>query len=189
MLITIFIFVLIGIAIINFNSNISFLNKVSNDNLIAQEDLRRALKTMSAEIRSMSTSDTGAYPILEASSSSLVFFSNIDTDELIERINYFLDGKNLKKGITKPTGNPPVYNLNTETIKILARDIISTSTPLFNYYDTNYDGFSEALSIPIDISLIRLIKINITVDAEENKLPGPFSLTTQVSIRNLKDNL
>jgi len=188
-IITMFILVIIGSALINFIISIFSLNKITNENLIAQESIRRIFKIMSSEIRSMSPSSLGAYALEQTSTSSLIFFSNIDNDPLTERIRYYLDGQTLKKGITYPTGNPLTYNPANEVLTELAQNIRNGTSSIFSYYDSTYDGNSPPLDQITDSSQIRLIKINIIIDKEPLLPPGPLFMTTQVSIRNLKDNL
>lgn len=179
-LVAIFIITLIGLAIVNFQIDIFNLNKISSKNLNAQTDARKALKVLSAELRSMSPSDNGSYAIALTSTSSITFYVDMDSDNSKEQIRYFQDGTNLKKGITKPTGT--VYNIANETVTNLVSDLAnSSSTPIFDYYDTHYDGTTNPLSIPINIPSVRLIKINILINNNIN-------VTTQVSLRNLKDN-
>jgi len=189
MIIAMFIFLIIGIAIVTFQLNLFSLNKISGNNLIAQEDMRQILKTIASEIRSMAPSNMGAYPITEAGTSTLSFYTNTDSDSLQEKVRYFLEDTTLKKGTIKPTGNPLIYNDASETIKELAHDMANGTTSIFYYYDTDYDGTSDPLDQPVDIPLIRLIKVNVIIDNDPIKSPPPLSMTTQVSIRNLKDNL
>ncbi len=188
-IITMSILVIISIALITFQINIFSLNKLNNVNLISQEGARRILKTMSSEIRSMLPSNLGAYALEQTATSSLTFFTNTDNDQLIERVRYFLENDTLKKGIIKPTGNPLTYNSNNETITYLAHNIANATTSIFSYYDSTYDGTSEPLIQPVESSQVRLIKIYITIDNNPSLPPGPLFMTTQVSIRNLKDNL
>jgi len=183
------IFTIIAIAIVTFQLNIFSLNQISSDNLLAQEDARRALRDMSSEIRSMCPSDMGAYPIAQAATSSLIFYENIDDDSQIERVRYFLVGTTLKKGVIKPTGTPPTYNPSAETTKELVHNIANGTGTIFSYYDSNYDGTSPPLADPVDVPSVRLIKINIVIDNNIQELPQPLILTTQASIRNIKDNL
>ncbi len=187
-LVSLFIVVIIGMAIVSFQINLFSLNRISNDNLLAQEDARRALKNMSTEIRSMSPSSMGAYAIVQAATSSLTFYTNIDSDSLQEKVRYFLDGKTFKRGVVEPSGSPLNYN-GTETTRELIHDIANATTSIFSYYNSSYDGTSAPLTQPVDTLLIRLIKINVIIDKDPLKLPPPLFMTTQVSIRNLKDNL
>ena len=141
---------------------------------------------MISEIRTASVSSNGAYPIDQATVSSFTFFSDINNDNLREKIRYFLSGSTLQKGVIQPTGNPLVYNPANEKISILASGVTSLA---FGYYDKNYDGTTAALSFPINVPVVRLVKITVTIDQDPNRPPGPMTFTTQVSIRNLKDNL
>jgi hypothetical protein len=177
------------VALILFKKTIS-LNEVLLKNLNAQSEIRNSFKTIASEIRSASPSSAGAYPMVEVSTSSLIFFSEIDHDNLKERIRYFLSANILKKGVIKPSGNPLVYNVANEKITDLIHNIaISTSTPIFNYFDATYDGTSAPLANPVNILSVRLIKISIIIDHDPLNPPAPQYFSTQVSMRNLKDNL
>jgi len=182
-IIVIFIISLIGIATIEFQKDIFSLNTILFNNLVTQDEIRRTLKVMTAEIRPLSPSSTGAYPIAEANPSSFIFYSDIDNDQLKEQIRYFLDGTTLKKGIIKPSGTPLTYNPVNETKSELIHNVITDT--IFNYYDKNYDGTTPPLTQPVDISAITLIKITIVIDKDPDKSPGPITLTTQVAMRNL----
>ena len=187
--VAIFILTLVGIAVYAFQKDVFSLNRILSQSIVSQEEVRRALKVMSAEIRATSPSSIGAYAIAETATSSFIFYSNIDDDSFKERVRYFLDGTVLKKGVTKPAGDPLTYNPASETISDVVRDVANGTTALFSYYDTDYDGTSQPLVQPINISIVRLVRIVIMVDRDSSVLPGPITLTTQISMRNLKDNL
>lgn len=183
------IFTLIGIAIYTFQRDVFSLNRVIVSNLSVQDEARRTLKVMSAEIRTASPSSLGAYALTQTATSSFTFYSNIDTDASKERVRYFLSGTTLKKGVIKPSGSPLTYNAANETITELIHNVAHTATSTFTYYDEDYDGTSPPLVEPIDVSAVRLVKITLVIDKDPAALPAPLTLTTQVSIRNLKDNL
>lgn len=188
-LVGIFILTLIGFAIFSFQKDIFSMNRIILGNLTAQDEARRAIKSMSAEIRTASPSNLGAYALSQTATSSFTFYSNIDSDSFKERVRYFIDGTALKKGVIKPSGSPLAYNPANETISELIHDMANTAVATFDYYDTGYDGTTSPLVEPIDISMVRLIKITIVIDRDSQLLPGPITLTTQISMRNLKDNL
>jgi len=189
MLVVIFIAGIVSYLVINFQINIFSLNKTSTDSMNAQTDARNTLKTMSAEIRSMSAANDGSYAISLASTSSLIFFDDIDNDTIKERIRYFMSGSTLKKGVIEPTGSPLTYNTANEKTSTLVNDVANGSTPIFYYYDKNYDGTSAPLATPINIPQVRLIKVYVVIDKDSKRPPAPIVVTTQISIRNLKDNL
>jgi type II secretory pathway pseudopilin PulG len=165
-------------------------NNALTINLNSQGEIRNAFKLMSAGIRSASPSSLGAYPIVSAGTSSLSYYSDIDGDSLKEQVRYFLSGDTLKKGIIKPSGNPLTYNQANEKISPLLNNLTNTSTPIFKYYDSSYDGATDSLSYPINITDIRLIKITAMINQNPDKFPAAImEFITQISIRNLKDNL
>jgi len=189
MIIGVFILGLITISLGTFQADIFSLHTVFSNNLVAQQEVRQAFKTMTKEVRPASPSSTGAYPIATASPTSFTFYSDIDDDNLYERIRYFLDDGALKRGVLEPTGIPLTYNPVNEVVNILVHDVVATTTPLFSYYDTNYNGASAALPEPVNILAVRLVKISVTVDRDTARPPPSMTATTQVSMRNLKDNL
>ena len=165
-------------------------NDIITESLNVQGEIRNAFTSMTAGIKSASQSSTGAYPISTASSTSLTYFSDIDHDGLKEQVRYFLLGTSLRQGIIKPTGNPLIYQVSNEKVSSLVRNVIrDNSKPVFSYYDSNYDGNSAPMTNPPNILNIRLIKINLLIDKDPNTSPAAAEFTTQISIRNLKDNL
>lgn len=181
------IFIMIILAISLFSRNIWIYNSFIFSGLTNADAGRQILKSITAEVRTASTADTGAYVINQATESSFIFYSDIDNDGLKEKVRYFLSGSSFQKGIIKPTGSPLIYNPTNEKISTLISNV--TNSSIFYYYDKNYDGTTAALSSPVNIPSIRLVKITITIERDPNRSPVPATFTTQVSIRNLKDNL
>lgn len=179
--------IMIGVGL--FQRDVFSLNTLLSNSLIAHQEGRKALKIMSAEIRSLSPSSTGTYAIAEAGSASFTFYGDIDNDGVKERVRYFLSGTVLKRGIVEPSGSPLTYNPANEISIELIHDITNGATPVFTYYDTNYDGTGGALVEPINVLSVRLVKITAITDKDPNRAPAPFTMTTQISLRNLKDNL
>lgn len=169
-----------------FSKNVWVYNSFVSSGLTTTNTGREVLKTIISEIRTASTANTGAYIIDQATSSVFAFYSDIDNDGLKEKVRYFLNGTKLQKGIIKPTGSPYSYNSINEKISTLALDVTSIA---FSYYDKNYDGTTAAMSFPVNLPNIRLIKITVTLDNDPNRPPLPTVISSQVSIRNLKDNL
>ena len=186
-LFTMSIFILVLGLFTLFARNIWTYNSFISSGFTNTDAGRKILKTMTSEIRTASTADTGSYTISQATASSFTFYSDIDDDGLKEKVRYFLTGTTLQKGVIKPTGSPLAYNPANEIISNLVAD--ETSASIFSYYNENYDGTTAALSFPVNIADIRLVKITLTIDKDGSRPPTPITFSTQVSIRNLKDNL
>lgn len=181
---------LIMVAISLFQVGIITNNKYSFDSLTSIQDARIILRTIIKELRSTSPSNNGSYAISIAATNTVSFYSDTDGDGLKEQIRYFIATSTLKKGTIIPTGSPLTYSSNNENIITLAYNMRNSSnSPLFEYYDANYTGTTSPLSQPVTITSIHLIKVNLLIDSDPNKAPVIRSYTSQVNLRNLKDNL
>ena len=181
-------FVFIGGAAWALQRDFSSLNTLVQSSLVSQHEINRTFKMMTAELRAASPSSLGAYPVADASANSITLYSDADNDGLKERIRYFSDGGTLQRGVVTPTGSPLGYDPADESVTTVIRDLSNGATPIFSYYDTGYEGATPPLAQPVDVVAIRLVKITVTVDKNGSKGPGAVTFTTQVSLRNLKDN-
>ncbi len=190
LLVVLALFSLLIIGISTFQRNIYVFNRFANDSLVTIQDGRIIIRVMVREMRSMSQANNGAYSIAQAATNTFTFFSDTNSDGLKEQIRYFINGTTLRKGSITPSGSPLSYNPNNEVFLTIASNVKnSTSTPLFDYHDSNYAGTSTPLALPANITDIHLVKINLLLDVDPNRAPTPRLYTSQVSLRNLKDNL
>lgn len=187
------IFAAIGALLVFFvaslTRNVSGLGDFINQKLQERGDLDIVFSVLATEIRSAGPASNGAYPIQSASTSSFVFFSDIDQDGIFERVRYELATSSIWKGVIEPSGNPLVYATSSEVVKEVATNVVS-STPynFFDYFDENYSGSGSPLSLPIPISDIRLVKVSALIDLNPGKTPRPTYFSQTVTIRNLRSN-
>lgn len=163
-------------------------NAIVWEQLSTQNEGRKVVQDFGNELREASASSIGSYPIESASGTAIVFYSNIDSDSLVERIHYYLSGATLKKGITKPAGSPLAYVSSTETITNVAHNVANGTSTIFSYYDGNFSGTQSSLSSPVTVAQIRMVKISLRLEEDPNLSPVPFYIESKVAIRNLKDN-
>lgn len=188
-IVVICIFVLISLIIFGWQKDIFFINTLFSKRLTSQENIRKTIKNFVTEIREAQISAAGAYPLEKVNKDEIIFYSDIDLDGIVERVRYFLQDKKIKKGVIKPSGQPPVYNPDDEVIIELVSHIINPNNEIFTYFDKNYDGSGDPLPQPVEILAVRLVRITIVVDEDPNRPPEPITETSQATIRNLKDNL
>lgn len=162
-------------------------NSIVWEQLKTQNEGRKATQDFVNELRTASQSSVGAYPVQAASSTGIIFYSNVDADTLRERLRYFMSGRTLQRGVIKPTGNPLTYNSANEVITDIAHDV-ANSTTVFAYYDSNYSGSEAALSVPVDVTKIRVVKMTLQLDEDPYLTPTPFYIESKGTLRNLKDN-
>ena len=181
---------LIMVAVYAFEANIFIYTNESGVQITNTWQAEAVLKPMTLELRTMMPSATGSYPILSVGTSTITFFINADNDASIERVRYFLSSSTLYRGQIDPSGSPPVYIQSNEKLKTLANGVLSSSTlSLFQYYDGSYEGTSSPLTYPLNISSIKLVRINVIIDTDPGRTPALKTFTSSVSLRNLKNNL
>ncbi|HEC30504.1 MAG TPA: hypothetical protein ENI66_00625 [Candidatus Yonathbacteria bacterium] len=189
MLIYISIFTII-ILVVTYSA-VSFYryNAYSLEQSQAIDSARRGIEPSINNIREASYSDEGGYPIVSASGDSFIFYSDVDRDNIIEKVRLFLDsGTNtFKKGLTKSAGNPPTYDNQPESIFILADNVRNTANgvSIFKYYDNTG---AEVTNLS-NVSSITFVVMSVIVNVNPSRSPNDFTLRASAALRNLKSNL
>jgi prepilin-type N-terminal cleavage/methylation domain-containing protein len=188
-IVTIFIFSLLAVGLVALVSNM-FTNSNKQSLLLSGSDqARKVANGFTNEMRNATIGNTGAYSIGQADNQTLVFYSNIDNAPDIERIRYFVQSGTLRKGITKYAGG--TYNPASETVTTVQNDLGNGATPVFYYYDGDYDGTTETpLAQPVNINQIKYVKINLMIINRGGQTnTRTYNVTAGAAVRNLKTNL
>lgn len=158
---------------------------------IAISEARRGVETMVREIREIQTADNGAYPLVTADDFELIFYGDIDKDSSVERVRYFLDGTDFKKGTIEPRSNPVAYYASDEVIVTLSRYVRNEALPVFTYYNGDWPGdvINNPIPTPADVTEPRFVNVFLRINVKPNTAPTDFDLTSDVQMRSLKDNL
>lgn len=180
----------IGMVVSKFGRDVFSFNRYFSNSLSTSDSAQKLLRPMTAEIRSASPSNNGAYPIDSIGDYKFSFYSDIDNDGLKELVTYTLSGTTLNKEVTKPTGTPLVYNSANKVTKVFMTGVRNQSDgiPIFSYYSSAYTGGGTGVIAASSgaISDIRLIGVKIRIDPDVNQSPTTIEVSTQVAIRNLK---
>jgi len=153
------------------------------------ENANAGIEIMVREIRNARYGDDGAYPLQVCSDQNLTFFTNTDTDDATEKVQYFLDGNQLKKAVIEPSDYPINYN-SPANITIIASGINNNYQPVFSYFNSSFSGAGNSLSANLRQLQTRLIKITLIANESINQDQGTdFTITAFAQIRMLKDNL
>ena len=141
-------------------------------------------------LRKIQQADNGEYPIKSGNSFSLVAYSDIDNDDTVERVHYFLEDEKFKLGIAEPSGTPPVYPTNDQQIKTLASYVTNTnSQPVFEYYNELYPGdlSNNPMAVPVSVNNVRLVKVKLVVNIKPISAPDNINIESYAELRNLND--
>ncbi len=172
----------------NLGLDLSNFGSFFGDFLGSQHEIQSSFQVMSAEFKSTRSSSAGSFSIAVASPTSLIFYSEVDGDNLTERVRYFVDGNILKRGVLKPSGLPLIYDSANEKVSEMIRDLTASSSVPFSYYDKDFTGSENALSYPLDLSAIRVVRVQVSVDKNPKAEPGPISMEVYLTGRNLINN-
>jgi prepilin-type N-terminal cleavage/methylation domain-containing protein len=150
-----------------------------------QTNASTELVTLSGKITSVIRNAT---VVTDASDNSLTVLAYAKpTDTVVSQYRYFITGNTLSVGVTPASGSAPNYTYpsSNEVVKNLRTDLSMGGVPLFTYFDEN----DNQLTGTIDETLVGEVGVFISVNPNTIQFKNPISITNQVSIRNLKDNL
>ena len=186
------IFTLALIAITAFVLNTYRIYKYNFEQASAINEARRGIELMIKEIREAQYGNDGSYPLKEAGDFQFIFYSDIDKDEEVERVRYFLSGTDFKKGVVEPSGDPAQYVLADEVIFVISSYVRNSgSFNVFTYYNGDWPGDTVNNPLPTLTRLTdtKLMHVYLIVNIDPNRPPDNFELESDTQIRNLKTNL
>jgi len=189
-LVAIAVFILALAALLTFIMGLYRAHSYTFQQAQAIEEARNGIEIMIKEIREAKMGDDGSYIIEKADDYEFIFYSDIDKDGETERVRYFIDGTDFKKGVINPTGFPPRYITNpqnsnySESIFILSK-YVRNQPPIFRYFDSNLNE----LPAPARLKDTKLMKVYLVINVDPNKPPQDFVLESEVQLRNLKESL
>jgi type II secretory pathway pseudopilin PulG len=175
--------VLLGSIIFFYRSNTYTIEQS-----VAVKTAQEGMDKMVKDIREATFSDTGLFPLVDASKYAFTFFSDADQDNSVERIHYFIDGADskLKRGITDAVGNPLAYPVGDTTVGVASEHIrnMDQTADLFRYFDET----GATLAEPFTVSDIAYVKIELIVNVNPSRGPIDFILRSTATPRNIKGN-
>lgn len=158
---------------------------------VSIDEANSNITTFAKELRMASEAENGDYTLESASNDEIIFYSDVDFDGQTERVRYFLEASELKKGTTEPTDPPATYPPENEKVKTLTKNVRNTTEPVFTYYNGDWpqDIVNNPLSAPITLSNVKLVKIFLRLNPRSDQPDEDYLLESSVSMRMLKENL
>lgn len=151
----------------------------------------RAVDRIVVDLRKASQADNGDYPIESADDNDVVFYADTDGNGTIERVHYYLESGQIKKGVREPSSsNPPTYASGDATTTVMATAIVNTSSdPVFEYYNQDYpaDTTNNPLTTPAAVQDVRLIKVRLYMNIDPLQAPDYINIQSFAELRNLND--
>lgn len=150
----------------------------------ALTEVTTASKEIVRDIRSAMQSEAGALPIVTTGTDALTIYADTDLDGRIERVRYYVSGRDLMKGVIEPTAVPD-YPTGSETVTELAAGIVNAEVgvPVFRYFDAE----SNEIAAGTDLLSIRRITVELAAESALGRQSRDVRVRSSASIRNLKD--
>lgn len=182
-LVTLGIFALVMTAVVSSILMFYRANTSSLEQSYQIDSARRGIESLVQDLREATHGDDGAYPLGQIASSSITFFSDVDSDSTVERISYSLLGTRLARGTLDSSGTPPVYlgSAATSSVSEYVRNR-EEGQSLFRYFDA--DG--EEITDYSRVGDVRFVEITLVVNVQPIRAPEEFTLRSSATLRNLR---
>ena len=164
--------------ILFYRSNLKSLNQA-----YAVESARTGMQHMVADIRGIQYGADGSYPVSSIATSSFVFYTDTNGDGVAERVEYYLSGTNLIRGITYYSGIPPVYTLSTEsttTVSSYVRNNLE-NVSLFSFYTST----STQITTYSTTTRVAYVSVALVVNQNISTSTGDYTLRSTAALRNV----
>jgi prepilin-type N-terminal cleavage/methylation domain-containing protein len=151
--------------------------------------LQNSLRSLATNLREAKQSDAGEYMFILADEFEVTFFANIDDDDATERVHYYLQGEELRMGISEASGFPLEYPVGDTETRTIGNGIVNTvSQPLFHYYNQQYpiDTTNNPLATPANPSEIGMVQVSVYANVDPLHSPDASHIETTVRPRNIR---
>jgi prepilin-type N-terminal cleavage/methylation domain-containing protein len=162
---------------------------------IAINEARKGIEVMVKEIREAQTGENGAHIIEDAQEKEFVFYSDVDNDNRVEKVKYFIDDDNneFKKLIFEPNDwtFSDLENAAMGTIfyptapsreMTLCQYLVDAPPSVFAYLNANGEELTE---LPAIKKYTKTIKVRLLINVNPARAPDAFELSSEASLRNL----
>jgi prepilin-type N-terminal cleavage/methylation domain-containing protein len=166
--------VLSNFAINGFN-NYNYLQAQAN----TSADLNNQIGRVSRVIR-------GTTGIVSATGNDLTIYGYFSPRD--DKIHYYITGgTTLVADVTPATGTAPnyTYSSTNTTSHTITTKLTTSPAPVFTYYDSS----GTQLGSGFGLTDVKQIGILLSSNPKPNRLPAPITISTTVTLRNMKTNL
>lgn len=191
MVVALALFSVIILGVVSLVGNI-FTASTRQSNLLSDEDQgRKVAFQIINELRNAQSGNDGSYSLNQAGDQQLIFFTGSTASTNVSRVRYYLSSGSLYRGVITPSGNPLGYT-GAEVSNLVQRNVANGATPLFYYYDGNYNASTNNTPLvqPVNLTQVKFIKLNLMIYNKAGVTQtATYTITASGAIRNLKTNL
>lgn len=187
---TVMVIAIVSLILGSVVSSITFFyrsNAHALEQAFAVNSARKGIERMIKDIRKVAYSVEGSYPVISMTTSSFSFYSDVDADTYAEKVRYFLDDTNLKKGVIDSSGTPPSYDDSNEVISIISDYVRNNaqSVVLFSYYNASGTPVTNTAST----TDVVFVTADVVVNVNPLNIVNDFRLRSSATMRNIREAL
>ena len=186
MIVVLSIFAILSIVIVNGIAAFYQYNSYTIAQSYQVNFARQGIETMIRDIREMTFADDGAFPLVSATTTSIMFYSDIDRDDSVELVEFQLTDSILRKFVYDAAGDPPSYSTSTPTEEIILSEYVNNISQGFDMI-TYYDETGAQATSTTNVADIRFIDVAVIINIDPVRDPGEFMLRSSASLRNLQE--
>lgn len=168
-------------------------NKFIIEEGLASAAASRATNKIVIQLRGVQQADNGDYPLESADDFDLEFYADIDDDNVVEKVHYYLDqpSDELRLGVSNPLAtNPVTYPAGDSEVTTVTRFVVNESdNPIFYYYNDDYPGdtTNNPLTTPASVGNIQMVRVKLLINIDPVHAPNNVNIESFVDLRNLHD--
>ena len=183
--------VVVGVAIVGLQFVFLQNQNLATNSYTNVNEANQIVSLLTREIRGITSSDNGSYPLVTLSDNEFIFFTDEDFDGEVERVRYSLVGTVLLKGVIEPVGDPVDYPIANEVIRTITENVQNGPLPLFEYYNGDWptDTTNNPLISSERLANTRTVRVFVLQNADPSEVNEDYELDSYATIRMLKDNL
>jgi hypothetical protein len=175
---------IVGLAlcglIINFYRDNDYVLQESE----AVASARQGLAAATEELREASYGADGSYPLLNAATSSVTFYADLNNSGVVDEVTLTYLNGTLYQVVTAPTGSPPTYTGSTSTSTIATYLVNNGSIPVFEFTSSTTALIST--STAVNVANVYAIITTLKVDVDPNRSPAPYTLLSTAALRIIR---
>jgi prepilin-type N-terminal cleavage/methylation domain-containing protein len=179
--------VLLGVVLSTAYMVFGSVNSVAgqtNTSTASSDEARRAMVTVTSEIRQAVEATSGLGVFAAASGSSCTFYCDADHDNVPERVGYSVaNGILTRTSQSSATSSAPFVFSGAVRSQVCISDLANGSgAPVFRYFDASGDE----TSVCADISLVR---VSIVARSVIDGVTGLADMTSDVKVRSVNSDV
>lgn len=183
--------VVLGVGILGLQYVIGKVQLTAFSSFQSSDEANVIVSTIARELRTARAGDNGSFLLEAGANDSITFYSDVDFDGAVEKVQYTRTGTSMTRAVTEPSGYPVTYVDANKKTKTISTNIRNGTTSVFSYYNGNWPTVTTGnpIATPINLLNVKMVKIYIRSNTEANHSAADYIGESFATLRMAKTNL